>query len=109
MNKEKFEEFYKDLTRAEEISLLYGIRGAHALVDIVHYQELKNHPTPKPNPSYLYISSVLDMNFIEFYNDSEIAQKSFKMRAQIDKIKQYVLDQYDVELHFTFIGDAMGS
>ena len=87
---------YKNLTEEEQLKLLRYCLGEYHLCDIDHYGMLKNAPLPKPDPHKLFISSLLDIDFEEFYNSEHVK-----------KVCQYVTKNQDKFPPSTwwFVGD----
>jgi len=79
------EDLYKDLTLEQKIGLLRYERGAHGLVQVDHYDDLRCNPEPTPRPSRLYISAVLGIDFEHFYENT-IAEKSKKYREELSAV-----------------------
>jgi len=76
------QELYKDLTLDEKIGILHYIRGQQGLVEHAHYDSLTVNPSPTPRPSDLYVSSVLGIDFENFYTE-EVREKNMKLLEEV--------------------------
>lgn len=94
-------EIYKDLTDDEKIGLLHYIRGQQGLVQHAHYESTDVNPQPTPCPEKVYVSSVLGIDFEEFY-DTIGMDKSNTYKKEIEQ-KSVDIGGY----HSLFIGDAI--
>ena len=93
---------YKNLTIEEKTGLLHYIRGQQGLAQHIHYESLSTNPSPTPCPDKVYISSVLDIDFEEFYGSQAEIDKSILYKKELSK-KTVKLGGHSS----TFIGDAL--
>lgn len=94
-------EIYRDLTDEEKIGLLHYIRGQQGIVQHAYYQTTDVNPSLSPCVDKVYVSSVLDIDFDEFYN-TEGMDKSNTYKQEI-KQKSPTIGGH----HSMFIGDAI--